>query len=219
MNSLRFVPALVAALFMPGLGLAAVETATSDSLALQVWKASGGENWQKVKQLRFTFVVEQDGKTVASAQHDWDVAAGTDHVKWKDKDVTVNLAAAAQDENSKVAYARWVNDSYWLLAPLKIRDQGVTVTEEGTREAEGVSMQLLRLKFAEVGLTSTDQYLLYVDPETKLVRSWDYIPATGEGMHATWDKYQNFDGLNLATEHSFNGKMVKFTDIEVIAAK
>lgn len=219
MNNLRIFVGVVAIVSAPLLGANAGESATNNPAAMEVWKAAGGENWGKVKEIKFTFVVEQDGKTLASAQHDWDVAAGTDHVKWKDKDVTVNLANPEQDENAKAAYARWVNDSYWLLAPLKIRDRGVTVVNEGMREMDGTPCQALRLSFAQVGLTPSDQYMLYIDPQSKLVRSWDYIPKGGEGMHASWDKYQEFGGLNLATEHRFGGKMIRFTGVEVIADK
>src|SRR3712207_2621335 len=113
--------------------------ANAQQLAREVWKASGGENWSKVKRVRFTFIVEQDGKQLANAQHDWDVAAQTDHVKWKakdgqDKDVTVNLASPGEDENAKAAYGRWTNDSYWLLAPLKVLDPGVKLAHEGQKD-------------------------------------------------------------------------------------
>jgi hypothetical protein len=37
-------------------------------------------------------------------------------------------------------------------------------------------------------------------------------------MQATWEKFQNFSGLMLATEHNFNGKTIKLTDIKVTAA-
>jgi hypothetical protein len=109
----------------------------AQQLAKDVWKASGGENWGKVKELHFTYIVEQDGKELSRAEHDWNVAAGTDRVKWKGKDVTVNVAAPAQDEESKAAHARWVNDSYWLLAPLKILDPGVKISYEGMKDADG----------------------------------------------------------------------------------
>jgi hypothetical protein len=191
----------------------------ADQLALDVWKASGGENWSKVKTLRFTFAVEQDGKTLASVEHNWNVAAGTDEVKWKGKDVTVNLMAPAQDEDGKAAYARWVNDSYWLLAPLKVRDRGVHVKYGGVKQADGASFETLRLSFDKVGLTPDDQYVLYIDPQTHLARAWDYIPKDDTMMHGTWDKYQNFGGLNLATEHSFAGKMIRLSGIEVSTEK
>ena len=190
----------------------------AQELARQVWKASGGENWSKVKELRFTFVVEAEGKEVARAQHHWNLATGTDHVRWKDKDVTVNLAAPAQDEDGKAAYARWVNDSYWLLAPLKVLDPGVKLTTEGVKDVDGAQLDTLRLSFEGVGLTPGDQYMLYVDPETKLVRAWDYMPTPEKSMRATWEKYETFGGLQLSTHHDFGGRIIRFADVSAVTA-
>jgi hypothetical protein len=136
-------------------------------------------------------------------------------VKWKGKDVTVNLAAPAQDEEGKAGYARWVNDSYWLLAPLKILDPGVHLAYEGSKEMDGTNCEVLHLSFGQVGLTPSDQYRLYIDPETKLVKSWDYIPKADTVMHGSWEKYETFGGLKLATEHKFEGKMIRFADVKV----
>ena len=189
-------------------------------VAIDLWKASGGDNWDKVKEIDFTFAVEQDGKQLFSAQHRWSVAAGTDNVKWKDKqgkdhDTTANLANPAKEGEEKDAFARWVNDSYWLLAPLKIRDKGVKVEAGGPKDMGGTSMETINLSFDSVGLTPTDRYVFYIDPQTKLPKAWDYIPQTGTGMQATWEKFQDFGGLKLATEHNFNGKTIKLTDIKV----
>ena len=191
----------------------------AQQLAKDVWKASGGENWGKVKEMRFTFVVEQDGKQLNSAEHEWNVAGGTDRVKWKGKDVTVNLAAPAQDEEGKAGYARWVNDSYWLLAPLKILDPGVNLAYEGSKEMDGANCEVLHVSFAQVGLTPGDQYRLYIDPATKLVKAWDYIPKADTTMHGSWEKYETFGGLKLATEHNFEGKMIRFADVKVTMAQ
>ena len=188
--------------------------AKAQQLAKDVWKASGGENWTHIKRLTFTFIVEQDGKQLASAAHDWDVAAGTDRVQWKGKSVTVNLAAPAQEEDGKAAYARWVNDSYWLLAPLKILDPGVKLSYEGQKESDGAPCETLRLSFAQVGLTPGDQYVFYIDPQSKLLRAWDYIPSADMTMHGTWEKYQPVGGLQLATEHNFGGKIIRFADVK-----
>jgi len=185
-------------------------------LAQEVWQASGGENWPKVKEIRFTFIVEQDGQQLAKAEHHWNVAAGTDHVKWKGKEVTVNLAAPAADEDGKAAYARWVNDSYWLLAPLKVLDPGVQLTHEGTKDLNGAAHEALRLSFQGVGLTPGDQYVLYVDPQTKLVRAWDYVPKPESVMHGSWEKYETHGGLQLSTEHNFGGRVIRFADIQVV---
>lgn len=211
---------VVALLLSSGISSRGDESADrAQQLARELWKASGGEHWGKVTQVRFTFIVEDSGKELARAEHFWDVKAGTDHVKWKDKDVTINLVAPGQDEDGKAAYGRWVNDSYWLLAPLKVLDPGVRITSEGQKEAEGVNCETLRLSFEQVGLTPSDQYLLYIDPGTKLLRAWDYMPKADTVMHGTWEKYQQFGPLQLATEHNFGGKMIRFADVEVKTAE
>ena len=218
-----YIAAVISVLaLVPGIRAADNSSATEAPLATELWKASGGENWDKVKQVDFTFAVEQDGKRLFTAEHAWNVAAGTDTVKWTDKqgkahNVTVNLAAAPPDGEAKDAYARWVNDSYWLLAPLKIRDPGVKVEATGPKDLNGTSLETLQLSFENVGLTPTDRYLFYIDPQTKLPRAWDYLPQTGEGLQATWEKFQNFGGLNLATEHHFKGKTIKLVDVKVVS--
>ena len=207
-------------LFLAAISLRAQESPEkAQQLARDVWKANGGENWGKVQEVRFTFIVEQDGKQLASAEHEWNVAAATDRVKWKGKDVTVNLAAPGQDEDGKAAYARWVNDSYWLLAPLKVLDPGVKVAYEGSKDVDGATCEVLHLSFEQIGLTPGDQYTLYVDPQTKLVKSWDYMPKADTVMHGTWEKYQTSGGLQLATEHNFAGKMIRFADVKVTTAE
>ena len=188
----------------------------AQQLAKAVWKASGGENWPKVKEIRFTFIVEGEGKELARAEHHWDLVAQTDRVKWKGKDVTVNLASPAQDEDSKAAYSRWVNDSYWLLAPLKVLDPGVKLSTDGRKQVGEAQFETLRLSFEGVGLTPGDQYLLYIDPQTKLVRAWDYIPSADKVTHGSWDKYETFDGLQLSTEHEFGGRIIRLADISVV---
>lgn len=216
-----FVIVLVGAL--PAAPAAEETAATLPPLAVDLWKASGGDNWSKIKEIDFNFVVEQEGKQLFIAQHQWNVAAGTDHVKWKDKqgkdhDVTANVATPAKEGEEKDAFARWVNDSYWLLAPLKIRDKGVKVEAGGPKDLGGTSVETINLSFDNVGLTPTDKYVLYIDPQTKLPRAWDYIPQTGNGLQATWEKFQDFGGLMLATEHNFSGKTIKLTDIKVSTA-
>jgi hypothetical protein len=214
---LRVLPFLTFCVIAAAPLVAQVPDAKAQQLATDLWKASGGENWSKVSRVRFTFIVEGDGKQLAKAEHDWDVNAGTDHVKWKDKDATVNLRNPPQDELGKAAYARWVNDAYWLMAPLKILDPGVHIAYEGSKEMDGAPCETLRVSFEHVGLTPGDQYVLYINPQTKLLRSWDYIPKPETVMHGTWEKYQTFGGLQLATEHNFAGKIIRFADVDVTA--
>ena len=193
--------------------------AKAQQLARDLWKASGGENWNKVKQVRFTFVVEDNGNQLARAEHEWDVAAQTDHVKWKDKEMTVSVASMPQDEAQKAAFGRWTNDSYWLLAPLKVLDPGVKLSYGGSKEVDGTNCEMLHVSFEGVGMTPGDQYNFYIDPQTKLLRAWDYMPKPDSVTHGTWEKYQDEGGLKLAMEHNFAGKMIRFENVEVKSAQ
>jgi len=56
------------------------------------------------------------------------------------------------------AYGSWVNDSYWLLMPYKMKDAGVTLSLAGEEKGEGGTWDKLLLTFDSVGLTPRDKY-------------------------------------------------------------
>jgi len=69
----------------------------------------------------------------------------------------------------------WINDSYWLLMPFKLKDSGVTlnyIREDTTMD--GRNAHVLGLKFKSVGVTPDNGYLVFVDMETSLVSQWAY---------------------------------------------
>lgn len=187
----------------------------ANALADAVMNASGAQVWPRVTRIRFTFNVEREGKTVASVSHDWDVRAGTDTVITKDTTVTVNVRKSDHSGDEERAYARFINDSYWLLAPLKVKDPGVKLSTAEMREIDGKRYLLLHLRFENVGLTPTDQYDLWVDPETKLVRFWDFMPEPGKSSWMSWEDYREFNGLKLATKHVSPRATIIFTDVAV----
>ncbi len=201
------------------LARAADDAGQAEQLAKKVWQASGGPAWSRVQTIDFTFAVEKDGKTVARAEHHWDVPAQTDEVKWKGKDVTVNLADPGKSEDAQAAFARWTNDSYWLLMPLKLRDRGLQLAYEGTKEMDGAKREVLRLSFDQVGLTPNDNYRLYIDPASARVASWDYMPKPGESRHGTWEDYAQSGGLTLATDHKMGDIRIRILDLKVTAQK
>jgi hypothetical protein len=185
-------------------------------LADAVVKASGGEHWPSVKRLQFTFQVEQPGKAepLVVAKHDWDVSGNKDTVQWAGKTVTVDLMAPNAEGDAKAAFQRWTNDSYWLLAPLKLRDQGVNLAYGGPQPLDGKTVETLNVSFGKVGLTSGDHYTFYIDPATSLPVAWDYMPAPGKKVHGTWTDYQETGGLKLSADHQFGDKRIRFLDVK-----
>jgi hypothetical protein len=187
----------------------------AEAIADEVIKASGGANWSKVKRIDFTFKVEEGGKQLISAKHEWDLVKQTDRVTWGGKTVEVKLDKPGTDEDSKAAFQRWTNDAYWLLAPLKLRDPGTNVTLVNPPPAGSEQFDVINLSFGTVGLTPKDSYNLYIDRTTKLLARWDYMPAPDKKVSGTWDAYKEFGGLKLSTEHDFGGKRITFTEVKV----
>ena len=101
------------------------------------------------------------------------------------------------------------NDIEWGKVNRLLKERGVKLTDGGTKEMDGKKCQVLHLSFEQVGLTPKDQYNLYLDPESGLVTSWDYMPEPGKTEHMTWSDYQKSGGLTLATNHSMDNGATK----------
>lgn len=212
--------ALAALTMSPGTSRAEepADNARAVALGEAVVKASGGDQWANVKTVRFTFQAEQPGKTepLLTAKHVWDVAGNQDTVTWGGKTVSIDLGAPNTEGDAKAAFARWTNDAYWLLAPLKLRDKGVHLVYGGERAMEnGQRREVLDVSFDKVGLTNGDRYTWFIDPQTHLPTDWDYMPAPEKKIHATWKGYQETGGLTLATDHDFGDKRIRFLDVQV----
>ena len=212
------------------------EPSPAELLARAIHRAAGGERLDDVGQLDFRFVVEQEGQTVFEATHQWNLDAKRDHVVFTDRegraiDAVVDLDARvacgtvggevatgeAQDALSEQVYARWVNDAYWLMMPLKLLDPGVTLSLEAPRELEGRSHEILKLEFDGVGLTPGDRYWLYVDPETKRIVRWEMAleGQDGEPRAMSWSDYREVGPLVLAFDHATDdgARHVRFADV------
>ena len=165
------------------------------AVADRVMQALGGQDaWNATHYLRFDFAVDRGGKTLVRRAHTWDKWNGRYRVEGKDKDgkdvvVTMNvntkegqatsggapltgaeLKAALDD-----AYSWWVNDTYWLLMPYKMRDPGVTLAMAGRETKGGDSWDKVLLTFADVGLTPKDRYWVFVNAKTGLVDRWEFV--------------------------------------------
>ena len=192
------------------------------AIADEVMAALGGRDaWRATRYLRFDFAVERGGKTVFSRAHTWDKWRARYRLEGKDKEGRATLSFL--DLNSKAgsawragtrlsggeekkqledAYAAWVNDTYWLLMPYKLKDPGVRLGYAGAEKGEGAGWDKLLLTFEGVGLTPKDRYWVWVNKDTRLVDSWDYILDGGPGPPTTffWKGWQAYNGIRLAPE-------------------
>ncbi|MEZ5044386.1 MAG: hypothetical protein R2828_31120 [Saprospiraceae bacterium] len=111
----------------------------------------------------------------------------------------------------------WINDSYWLVMPFKLKDSGVTLkylAQDTTQE--GTMAEILQLTFEAVGVSPQNKYKIYIDPATNLVCQWDfYSNATDPAPRFSmpWKNYQPHGAILLSGDR---GKP-QLSDIAVYA--
>lgn len=216
--------------------------AASDPKALavaeRVSQALGGEAaWNATRYLRFDFAVEVDGQVKMSRAHTWDKWTGRYRLQGKNKEgqafvvlMNVNTKQGAAWLDGRPAegealqkllengYATWVNDTYWLIMPYKLRDPGVRLALAG----QEAGCDKLLLTFEGVGLTPKDKYWVWVNQKTGLVDRWDYV-LKGEKGPATsfeWKGWKAFGRIQLADDRREpkSGRRIFFPVLETPAS-
>ena len=114
------------------------------------------------------------------------------------------------------AFRAWINDSYWLVMPYKLKDSGVTLKDKGAGvTAAGEPAEILELTFTAVGVTPNNKYDVYVDSKEHLVRQWAFY-ANAEDPEprfvSPWSNWKQYGKVWLADDHGSR----KHTDVRVL---
>ncbi|MFQ5709559.1 MAG: DUF6503 family protein [bacterium] len=221
------------------------DASKSDPKAIQIvdamFDAMGGpEAWQKARYLSYHWILEKDGHVLRDFRHDWDRntnqyrVEGTSrkgahfvvlfNTQTKEGKAYVEGVEVPSDSLTKwidQAYGRFINDSYWLLMPYKLKDPGVVLNYDGEKEIDGSLYDVVKVTFENVGLTPKDTYWAFIDKKTRLMKKWEYVlqgqqpPATS----AWWKDWQTFGGIKLAMGREFDDRpfRIYFKEIKVSA--
>jgi len=212
----------------PGVAPLVFDPAQSDPRAIvvadQVLDALGGRQaWEQTRFIRFAFVVERGDKRLAERTHLWDRWNGRMRYEKADTDGKLLIAllnvntrdgsvhkdgAALPDAAAKPlleqAYEAWINDTYWLLMPFKMKDPGVRLAYAGETTENGVLYDRVELTFDGVGLTPRDRYWAYVNRTTHLMDRWSYIlqddPPGKEPTMWDWKGWSRHGRILLSPE-------------------
>ncbi len=199
--------------------------AKADALADQVMAAMGGEqSYNHARYLTWRFF----GRRF----HVWDKHTGDIRVEdGKGLVVIMNIQTmqgkAWQDgqpiedpavlkEKLDFGYGAWINDSYWLVMPYKLKDPGVNLVYSREDKMEnGRLAHVLTLTFdAGIGLTPENKYEVFIDKETHLVEQWSFFKTfeDEEPQFSTpWAQWRRFGNIMLSDDR---GKY-KHTDVAV----
>lgn len=154
-------------------------------------------NYQKFKDTRYMEWSFQGG----AHSYTWDRLKKRAKVRWDDYEVDLDLIApqsssvfkngerirgGEQEKLAQKALSYFNNDSFWLVAPYKVFDDGVerriVAMEDGT---DG-----LLVTFTQGGDTPGDTYLWHLQPNgfPKSFKMWVKIIPIG-GLEASWDDW------------------------------
>jgi hypothetical protein len=155
--------------------------------------------------LSFTFNARLPDKTV---RRSWE---------WHIPDNRIFLNGEAHGPSAK-----FVNDVYWLLFPLKAYEDRektqVTVTRDRTSPLSGEALTEVEIRYVDgKGYTPNDTYRLYVDGRS-MIREWSYLKSGREPPARTtrWEAYETIGGLTLSlVREGSGGFQVWFTDVRV----
>jgi hypothetical protein len=210
----------------------------ADALAIRVARAAGLEALAGVSELRFTFVLSEGDRRRLEVEHRWDLRAQRDRIRWtedgrsydlivdlrtREATGTVDGQAVGPEQTRELgerAYARWVNDTYWLMLPLKLLDPGVRRELRPPREYRGRRHSVLSLSFDGVGLTPGDRYWLYIDPETDQIVRWEMRLEgnRGDPRGTSFEDYRVVGPLRLSLDHVTDDgqRHVRFEGVEAL---
>jgi hypothetical protein len=103
----------------------------------------------------------------------------------------------------------WINDSYWLVMPFKLKDSGVTLKYLGEDTlVTGDRCNVLQLTFSNVGDTPQNKYHVYVDLADNLVKQWAYYSDASQdsaNFIRPWDNYKKYGKILLSADRSDGG--------------
>jgi hypothetical protein len=206
---------------------ALAETPASDHKAVviadQVMKALGGKKrWDDLEGLRWSFGSSVNDTVRSTRRHSWDKHTGWHRVEGKTRAggtflfihrVGTDQGMAWMDGTPiegdslqkllKRANSIWINDTYWMLMPYKLRDPGVTLKYDGRQKLGGTDYDKLSLTFENVGDTPGDHYWVFVNHATHRIGRWEMV-LQGDQPPAraySWEGWEEHDGLWFPTAH------------------
>jgi len=183
-------------------------------LADQVMTAMGGrEAWDNVRYLSWNFF--------GARKLLWDKKTGDVRIDFLRQDMKILMNVRSMEgrvwkEGQELTQADsiskyldrgkgiWINDSYWLVMPFKLKDSGVTLkySREDTTLL-GQPSEVLSMTFQEVGNTPDNKYEVWIDRKSKLVTQWAYFRSFEDSVPAftrPWGNYREMGGIKLSDD-------------------
>lgn len=192
--------------------------AKADELAKKMMKALNKSAWDSTNVIAWTHKERH--------QFVWDKRNEFVQVKWDKNEVLLNLKewnkGKAFSEGKEItdgqldvlrgkAWSIFCNDSFWLIAPYKVFDEGVT--RKIVKNKDG--SEALLASYASGGVTPGDSYLWMIDTNgiPKAYKLWVKVLPIG-GVSATWENWKTTEtGVIIAQNHKLGPLDLNVSDL------
>lgn len=195
------------------------EPAKEVSIVEKIAQTNGLHNFEKIKELRYTFNVKVNDSLRTSRAWIWNPQNNMVTLTTKDSTVTYNHKSEASQH--EWVDQRFINDQYWLLFPFHLVWDEMEYEYEDTSKApiSEETMHKITVTYpSTAGYTPGDVYEIYFAKD-HIIREWAYMSGgnTEKPFAATWEDYKDFQGFKIATRHKNNDGSFElfFTDISV----
>lgn len=184
----------------------------ASQIADEVMEAMGGlDNWNNTNFLTWNFFGRR--------KHYWDKQTGNVRIEIPEENLIylVNVITGngrVQNNGEEITHpdslknylttakSMWINDSYWLVMPFKLKDPGVHLKHlgEGVSDA-GNPSDILELTFDGVGDTPQNKYHVMVDKNSRLITEWSFFSNqedTDPRFTLPWLEYNDYGNIKLS---------------------
>lgn len=186
------------------------EGPAAEALTDQTLATLGIDAWNRLPYISWTFFRGQH-------YYVWDKQNNIADIRWGDVHILFDIDAyeakitragqpiappsAEHYELRDKAWTYWINDSYWLAAPFKMRDPGTkrALVQDGDRQG-------ILVTYESGGTTPGDSYLWWIgdDGRPTSYQMWVGILPI-KGLKSSWENWQNANGAQIALTHKLGG--------------
>lgn len=176
------------------------------SILTKAFEVHGGiDNWDKFRTLTFEIVGEEENEKQVIDLRNRKVNVSTSNytIGFDGTDVWVTPDSTAFSRNARFYHNLYF---YFFALPYLAADPGVTATDQGQVEIDGVTYDKILMTFGEnVGDSPKDQYVLYFD-ETGILRLINYSVTYYDESRATqysairYENWTDVNGMKLPRE-------------------
>ena len=177
----------------------------AESLADEMLGALNKRGYDSIAVIKFAYP--------GGHEYEWDKANNRVIVRWDGKEVNLNLNQSPEDFNGTEyeAYEYFLNDSFWLVAPFKVRDDGVMRSTVDVKDGRG-----LLVTYTSGGVTPGDSYL-WIIGDDGFPKAWKLYTSNVPigGLKVGWGGWVEKEGVWFSTFHPSAVIDLEITDLEI----